>query len=272
MRRFNQADRNRDKLRSSANWQATEALLFQGSLDYSTDDYKKSVYGLQRATQWALNLDGSYALGDDMSIGLFTSFETQRTRFAGNTYTANSAATAVNGATAIDGGCYATIALRNANNKIDPCLNWQTTMKDKTSTLGASFTKSKLLAGKLSLQGSVVYSDGRTDIDVVGGNYVNNPFAGVAGNPTSAIAAYFIPASALPTITAKSLDFRLSGTYKLRADSALRFAYGYQHLTSYDWGYEGSQDGGLTQVLPTREQAPHYTVHSIGISYVMTFR
>ena len=58
----------------------------------------------------------------------------------------------------------------------------------------------------------------------------------------------------------------------MRADSALRFAYGYQHLSSYDWGYEGSQDGGLTQVLPTREQAPHYTVHSIGISYVMSFR
>jgi hypothetical protein len=52
----------------------------------------------------------------------------------------------------------------------------------------------------------------------------------------------------------------------------VRFAYGFQYLRVSDWGYEGSQDGGLTQILPTREQAPHYRVHLIGISYQLSFR
>jgi hypothetical protein len=48
--------------------------------------------------------------------------------------------------------------------------------------------------------------------------------------------------------------------------------YAYQRLRSEDWGYEGSQDGALTQVIPTREQAPAYNVHTLGVAYVASFR
>ena len=272
MRRYDQADRDRNKLRSSVSWQATEKFELQGALDYSQDRYNHSVYGLQKASTGALNLDANYAANDDFSVGVFASFEQMTTRQAGNTYTANSAATNVNGATAIDGGCFATIALRNASNKIDPCLDWTSTTKDKTTTFGASFNKSRLMGGKLSLQGSFAYSAGRTDIDVTGGNYVNNPYAGIAANPTGTIAAYYIPATPLPTVKATSWDFRLTGTWQLKPDVAVRVGYGYQRLRSEDWAYEGSQDGALTQVIPTREQSPVYNIHTLGIAYIASFR
>jgi MtrB/PioB family decaheme-associated outer membrane protein len=271
MRRYNQADRNRDKLRSSATWQIDERFSLQGGLDLSSDHYAHSVYGLQRVTSQAINLDGTFASSENFSVSVFGSLEDQRTRSAGNTYTGNSAATAVNTATAIVGGCFATIALRNANNKIDPCLDWTATNRDQTLTLGANASIKKLMAGKLDLTGSAIYSEARTDYDITGGSYVNNPFAGIAGAATRDIAAFYVPASALPANKVKSLNLYFVGTYRIANEHSLRLAYGFQHLRSSDWGYAGLQDGGLTQVLPTREQAPNYNVHRVGISYVASF-
>jgi len=161
--------------------------------------------------------------------------------------------------------------LRNASNKIDPCLDWTSSTRDRTTTLGLAFTKSKLMAGKVSVTGGVAYSVGKTDIDVTGGSYVNNPYAGVAGNPSAAIAAYYIPAIPLPTTEAKSLELTLAGRFDVNKSSSLRVAYGFKRLRSTDWAYEGMQDGSITTFLPTREQAPTYDVHTIGISYIVSF-
>lgn len=152
MRRFNLANRNRDKLRAAVNWQATETISLQGGLDYNDDRYNKSVYGLTGARSWALNVDGTWAPTDDLSLTLYATTEDQRSKSAGNTYTANSPTAAVNGFTAISGGCFATIALRNASNKTDPCLNWTADMRDKVDTLGLSATRKRLLGGALDLR------------------------------------------------------------------------------------------------------------------------
>ncbi len=272
MRRYDQADRRREKLQGSVQWQASEALSVQAAVDASTDRYLHSTYGLQRVQSQAVHLDGSYARGERWSASLFGSFETQRTRNAGNTYTANSAAANVNGATVVDGGCFPTLALRNASNKIDPCLDWTSNTNDRSTTLGLSFTASRLVGDKLSLTGSAVVSRGSTDMDVTGGSYVNNPFAGIAGNASSAIAAFYIPATPFPTVQVRSTHLQMSGTWKLDDSSAIRLALAHQQRSSSDFSYEGLQDGVLTQVLPTREQAPQYRVNRIGVSYVMIFR
>ena len=272
LRRYNQADRNRESLRAAIDWQASATLMLQAAFDVRADRYTRSVYGLQRASGQALNLDGTYTPSDNLSVNVFASHELQRTRMALNSYTANSAAGNVNGATAIDGGCFATIALRNASNKIDPCLDWKSDTRDTTTTLGTSFSVAKLVGGNLDLTGSASLSQGRTVVDVQGGNYVNNPFAGIAGNATSAIAAYYIAASALPAVELRSLQVQLQAAWRLNADSAIRLGLGQQRVKVVDWAYEGSQDGGPTQFLPTREQAPNARINSIGLSYITSFR
>jgi MtrB/PioB family decaheme-associated outer membrane protein len=274
MRHFNNANRDRNKLRTSAQWQASEMLTFQGGLDYNADSYGESVYGLKQASSWALNLDGTYSPSERVSVSLFYSREDQRSRSAGNSYTANSAVANVGGATVISGGCYADIATRNANNKIDPCLNWSADMRDTIDTLGLSVARTGLLGGSLDVRGSLMLSQLRSDTGVTGGNYVNNPYAGsvAAGAAYPNIAAYYIPATALPTVSTDSIALRLGGAYKLDAASSVRMAYGYQRLKTSDWAYEAMQPGGLTQVLPTGEVAPTYTVHSIGVAYVMAFQ
>src|SRR5450759_3985415 len=124
------------------NWQATDQLSFQGGLDFTGEHYPNSTYGVQDAKGWALNLDGTYALADDVSATVFYTYENQRSITAGNTYTANSNASAItNGQPGVVGlsgnSCdgYTTLQQRNNNNKLDPCLNWSAAMLDKANTV-----------------------------------------------------------------------------------------------------------------------------------------
>ena len=212
MRRFNMADRNRDKLRSSANWQANDALSLQGGLDLNDDRYSNSVYGLQSAKSWASTSKARTARPRTSTSPLLHLRGSAFAQSAGDSYTANSAASSVAGFTTISGGCFATIALRNASNKIDPCLNWNTDMRDKVDTLGLAFTRKKLMSGKLDARGGLTWSQARSDNGVTGGNYANNPLA-VAGAPAGTVAAFFIPATALPTVKTDTIELKLNLRY-----------------------------------------------------------
>lgn len=270
MRRFNMADRLRDKVRASLDWQASERLSLQLGIDANSDDYSHSVYGLKKARSAALNLDGSFAVSDAAYLSTFFSHEDQRSQSAGDSYTANSTAVNVNGFTAISGGCYATIALRNASNKVDPCLNWSADMRDKVDTFGAGYTHKGLVGGKLDLSGSIAVSRAHSTNDVAGGNYANNPLA-VTGAPAGTVAAYYIAAQSLPVVVTNTIDLKLAGRYALSKQAALRVGYRYQHMSSSDWSFDGLGVGGLAGVLPTNEVAPSYSVHTVTVAYLYSF-
>ena len=273
MRRFNMADRNRDKVRASVNWDATEKVSLAGSLDYNNDDYTHSVYGLTSAQSWAFNLEGSFAVTPDFNAVAFYTHEDIQSQSAGISYAANNNNAFVGqaGNTLVSGGCFTTVQARNNNAKIDPCSNWSTDMRDKVDTFGVGFTWKNLMAGKLDVLGDLVYTDARTNINVAGGSYANNPFALAAPAPALAPgvpAILFIPAANLPTATTKTIDVRLSAQYAIDRSSAIRLLYWYAHLNSNDYVYDGMQFGTLTNVIPTNEQPFHYNVHVIGLSYL----
>ncbi len=273
MRRFNMADRNRDKVRSMLNWEATEKLSFQGGIDYNKDDYDNSVYGLKSAKSYALNFEGTYAASDDLSASFFYTYEDIRSKTAGDAYGANSNTANFNGFTAIDPVvCYGTILARNLNGKQDPCLNWSTDMHDKVDTLGLAFRKIGLMGGRLRLGADLTYARQQTDIGVNGGSYVNNTPLAVTGAPAGTIGAFFIAAQNLPTVTVKTTTVRLNGQYQLDKASAIGVIYIYQKLSNNDWAYNGMQFGTGTNYLPTNEQAPNYTVSVVGVSYTYRFR
>jgi MtrB/PioB family decaheme-associated outer membrane protein len=272
LRRYNMADRNRDKVRTSVNWDASETFSVQGSVDLNKDNYNHSVYGLKRAEGWAFNLDSTLTVSETFSASLFYTIENQKSKSAGDAYGSNSATANVNGFTAISPGvCYTTIAARNLNAKQDPCLNWDTDNRDKVDTVGVTARKKGLMAGKLDLGGDLVYARARTDINVNGGSYANNPLA-VAGAPVGTIAAYYIPAAALPTVNTTTTTLRVKGQYALDKDAAVRVSYLVQKMTSNDYMYAGMQFGTGTNYLPTLEQAPNYTVHVVGLTYLLNFR
>jgi hypothetical protein len=243
----------------------------QAGVKVHQDDYAHSVYGLKEANGYAMNLDANYQASEDLNVSAFYTFEDQHSKSAGNTYTANSNATNVGTFTAISGGCYATIATRNLNNKTDPCNNWTADLHDQVDTLGLTMSARNLMGGRLQVKGDVSVTHAVTDTTFGGGNYVNNPLA-VAGAPAGTIAAFYIPATSLPKVTTKTFDLRVMADYAVDKMRTVRLGYAYSYLYSQDWAYDGMQAGGLTQMLPSYEQSPNYSVHAIAVSYVMRFR
>lgn len=279
LRRFNMADRNRDKVRTSLNWQANEAFSLQASFDYDNDNYQNSVYGLQSAKGRTLNLEGAYDVSEDLSTSVFYTNEDKTSNNAGDAYGANAPLTASNvfvgnaGNTAISPVvCYATIAGKVRDAKVDPCLQWSNQMHDKVDTLGWTFKKKGLMAGKLDLTAAVIWTRARTDIDVTGGSYVANPQAALASVvQPGGIANYYIAASAFPTVTTDTSEVRVTGRYAMDKKSAVRISYGYAQTKAVDWSYDGYQFGTGTNYLPTNEQSPNYVVQTLGIAYIFSF-
>jgi len=275
MRRFDVANRNRNRVRSSLDWQATERLSAQGSLELSDDNYTQSVYGLQRSTSWAVNFDTTYALGDRFVASAFYTHEDQRFRTAGDAYGSNSTTAFVGraGNTVVTGGCFNTVLAKNQNAKVDPCLNWVGNMTDRADTVGLSLMRQKFLWRRLDITGDLVFSQARTDVAVRGGSYANNPFA-LAGAPvltSGAPAALYIPAANLPPVTTRTLDFRLTGRINVANSGEVRAFYEVQRLKATDFAYDGMQFGSGTEQLPTLERASDYTVHVVGVSFGYRF-
>lgn len=279
LRRFNMADRNRDKVRTSLNWQANESFSLQASYDYDNDSYQNSAYGLLSSQGRTLNLEGAYDVAEDFSTSVFYTNEDKNSKNGGNAYGANAPLTAANvfvgnaGNTNISPSvCYATIAGKVKDAKVDPCLQWSNQMRDKVDTLGWTFKKKGLMAGKLDLVAAVVWSRARTDIDVTGGSYVANPLAALTtvAQP-GGVANYYIAASALPTVTTDTAEFKVTGRYALNKKSSVRMSYGYAQTKAVDWSYDGYQFGSGTNYLPTNEQSPNFTVQTLGIAYIFSF-
>jgi hypothetical protein len=271
LRQYNMADRNQDKFKAAINWQASEEWSAQAGVKAHKDDYANSVYGLKEASGWSLNLDANYQASEDLSMSAFYTLEDQHAKSAGNTYTANSVTPNATSLATVSGGCFNTLGTRNANNKIDPCNNWTADLHDQIDTLGLAFTAKVMMSGKLQVKGDISITHAVTDTAFTGGNYAANPLFGTPAL-TGNIAAYYISATALPKVTTKTFDLHLTADYAVDKMRTVRVGYAYSYMYSQDWAYEGLQPGGLTQLLPTYEQSPNYSVHALAVSYVLRFR
>jgi MtrB/PioB family decaheme-associated outer membrane protein len=271
MRRFNMADRDRDRVRSSIEWQSTDRLSLQGAVEFDNDDYLHSQYGLQKSTPWNVSLDASYVLSDRMTINGFYTHEDIKSQMAGDGYVANSNVAFVGraGNTVVDGSCYTTVLSRNLNSKLDPCLIWTADSHDRADTVGVTFARNGLMAHRLNLSADLLFTRAQTDIGVIGGSYANSPFA-LAGAPVLSAgvpAAYLIPTADLPPVVTHTFDLRLGAQWAVNKDSDVNLVYVYERSETKDFAYQGTQFGTGTEQLPTLEQAPDYAVNVIALYF-----
>jgi MtrB/PioB family decaheme-associated outer membrane protein len=276
MRRFNLADRDRDRVRYSVDWQATDRLSLTTNGEYDRNDYLNSLYGLQKSTNWAVGLDGTYSLSDRLTTSAFYTHEDQRSRTAGDGFGSNTNVAFIGraGNTVVAGSCYQTVLDRNENGKNDPCLRWDSNTHDRAETFGLTFAWNGLLRHKLDLSTDLVYSRAQTDIAVDGASYANNPFALKAPAPVlpaGTPAVYLIPAADLPAVVTRTFDVRLSGRYALTQKSDVRLVYEYARTKIDDFAYQGLQFGTGTEQLPTLQQAPNYVVQVVALFYRYRF-
>ncbi len=291
---YNMAKRNRDRVRASLDWQASDALSLQGGVDYKHDNYPDSSYGLLKSTDWAFSLDGDLRLGEDLSLSAFYNHEDQSNDSAGNSAsngsvsasaaagTAYKTATGATGTNStVAGGCIASSSttgltnptqfqIYNNNTKISPCTGWTSDIHDRADTIGLAFKKNHLVVPKLALSGDVSYTRSVTSNGMGGGNYSAPSYAAYAAN---APAETYVNATALPDVVVNSLQLRLLGSYRLSKDSSVRLGYTFTHLQVTDYTYPSTMPAYTSSsVMPAMAQAPGYSVSTVGVSYTLQVR
>ena len=271
-RQFFLADRNRDKLRGTLNFVASEKLSLDGKLDLNRDEFKNSQWGLRKSESWVLGLDAGYRATDNVSLHANYTYEDMKSNFdtvsvarlvvanpqvTGATTTASGPA---NTATTCAGS---TLAIANtANNWLDPCRRWGMQQADKVDTVGLGFKAGGLMGGRLQLDGDLVYSRSRSPITVNGGMYTTNGTTNV-----------WYAAQSLPEIVSTVTELRLAGQYKIDKAASLRLSYLGQHLSSADFQLDAYTNPIFHgSFLSTGMTSPVYTVHVLGVSYLYSFR
>jgi MtrB/PioB family decaheme-associated outer membrane protein len=267
------ADRNRTKLRSSLNYDASENLSLQAGLDYNKDGYENSPFGLKKSESWVLNLDGTLVVNDKLSFNGFYTQEDMKVRLESLAIARGlTTTTLVPHVSGPPCAAYTNVAnTLPADYFTDPCRQWSQVQADKINTFGLGFKYKGLLAGKLELQGDVSYSRAKSPISVTGGTYYNN------GVPNSATGNGYIAAQSFPDITSEMTDLRLTGTYTIDKASGVRLSYIYRRLKSADWAYDAYTNSPLgvlavQNFLGPGITSPNYTVQVVGVSYIYRFR
>ncbi|MGZ5039378.1 MAG: MtrB/PioB family decaheme-associated outer membrane protein [Usitatibacter sp.] len=266
------ADRQRDKVRSQLNFQATDAMTVQASLDYNRDHYDP-LYGLKEAKSWVFGLDSAMAVNEAVSFTLFYTYEDMKTSMDSLAIARGVSSTIlvphVSGPPCAP---YTNVAnTLPADYATDPCRQWSQSQGDKVHTLGLSGRWRGLMAGRLELAGELTYTHARTPISVSGGTYYSN------GVPNSATANVFVGAESFSDITSELTQLRLAALYALDKSSAIRFGYTYGRLKSSDWAYDAFAQSALgvlaiQNYIGPAITSPNYNVNVVGVSYVYRFR
>jgi hypothetical protein len=270
--RFNTTNRDRQKITSYLDYQVTSKLTMGLGGDYRNDNYPNSNFGLQSSSNWGINLDSSYAFNQDTSAQLFYSYQDINNKSNGMSY-GNNSNTGSTTANTVVSTCSNPFnpnnTIRGMNNtaKIDPCRMWNTNMSDNVDTVGFGVKHKGFLNGKLDVNGDFLYSFARTLIGVSGGSYSKTTPATTTAGPY-----YYNPAVDMPTVKTQMYQFKVGAKYIINKPSALHLSYMYQYMFSSDYVYTGMQTSGTPQgVMPTFEQAPSYSNHVVGLSYIYNF-
>jgi MtrB/PioB family decaheme-associated outer membrane protein len=75
LRKYTQADIDRDRFEFMMNVYPFEPLAFSGSFSYGKDDYHDSPYGLTDADYYSFSIDGDYTLSDELRFNVFYIYE-----------------------------------------------------------------------------------------------------------------------------------------------------------------------------------------------------
>lgn len=277
-RQYFLADRNRDKVRGSVNFQATDALALQAGVDYNKDDYSNSPYGLKNSDSWVLNLDGTLTASENLSFNAYFSHEDKKSQLDSLAVTRATRASDTANVTFphASGNCatFTTPTGRFPDDfGSDPCRNWSESQTDRVDTIGLGVKASGLMSGKFDFSGDVAYSRARTPISMTGGSYASNGLA--------TLNTVFVPATSFPDITSEMIEVRLSGKYTLDKTSAIRVNYLYRNLKSNDWQWDAylstpgtnlSSAVTMPGMVGTNLASPNYTVNVVSVYYIYSFR
>ena len=269
------APRDRNKVRGTLNYQATDQLGFGTRVEYMHDNFPDSQYGLQKVESVALNLDTAYSYNERTSYNAFYTYEDRKSNVSslvigrGNSTTILDRPAFTNPCT----GYFAAAGHLPSDLGTDPCRQWMQEQADRVHTVGVAAKWLGLGSDRFDLDANLTYSYARTPISVTGGAYFGNGSTA----PAPAFNNIFIGAENLPDVTTQYLQLRLDGVYALDKVSAIRLVYIFGHLKTNDWQWDAYANSPLgVLAVPTYPgpmiTSPDYNVSVFGISYIYRFR
>jgi MtrB/PioB family decaheme-associated outer membrane protein len=220
LRKFDEADRTRDRVELLASITPLESLSFTATYSLIQDDFDNSPLGLQESMGWGLG--GDLAYSPFKWLSLFVNYMREEFR-----YDQLSRSRAVTGATTFD----------------FPDFNWRSKNTDTVDTYGAGADVS-LIPNRLNLRLSYSFSDADTII---------NSFNPVT--PTSGTAAQNLTATAVdfPLANTNLITLIAALRYNLTRNWSLKGEYRWEQFRETDWGTDLIGLSGLTNLPPTTD-------------------
>lgn len=228
MRKFNYADRERDKVRLSVNLAPHEMVTLQFRADYNRDNYDNSILGLTDSRSESYTLDASFVPRSNLSFYAFYTYDNIKSNQVGRSFTSTNK-----------------VALATP---ITSTNDWFMAADDRVDTIGVGFKLTEI-ASRLELGGEYIYSDAVGKINVVTGSAITP-----AGLP-------------LPDLVSRLNSLQLYGKYKIDKNGTLRVSFWHQKLRTADWAFDNVTPATLANVITTGQLSPNYSVNVFGISY-----
>jgi len=212
------ADRDRDKVRLTVGWNATEKLDLQGRVEVAKDEYGGRTLGTQDGNAQFYSLDAAYRLSDNWSFTAWLSRDDTRA----NLLDCANAATSNSGQI---GACPDTTA--------DPI--WRAHLRNVGNALGVGI-KGKP-HGKVELGADFQLSNDRAE-------FRNGP------TPPGV--------TAVPDTKYNRSVTRLTGRYLLEKNSGIRVQYVHDRFSTNDWTWDTWTYADGTRILPNSQQTVNF--------------
>jgi MtrB/PioB family decaheme-associated outer membrane protein len=138
-------------------------------------------------------------------------------------------------------------AFRPGVSLTDPALRWTQDSRDRVHTLGVGLSWAAI-PNKLDIDFDYNFSLAETDIDFEAGSTQ--------------------PPEAAPTLNTDRHTVQVTADWRLKEDRRLRFGYTFEYFDADDFALDGIGVNSMPRVLTFGNEAPDYTAHVFGVSYV----
>lgn len=235
LRKYYLADRDRDRVQLRADFHPGATVNLGAAFAYNRDDYRNSVFGLNRADMRSLSLDAGWTPMDELQLTAFVTVDRYSSEQTGRAFTA---------------------APGQAD---DPDRNWWVDARDRFRTWGLSGELTDAgrhvewlrLSRQLDLGAEITWSRSRGLIDVDSGPALDT--------------------EALPDLYSKLNHYRLHASYRLDDRSAVRAAWTHERYASRDFALDMTDPATVSNVIALGERSPNHSVNWVTLSYYRSF-
>ena len=247
LRKFDEADRTRDRVEILASITPIETLNFTATYSLLQDDFDDSPLGLQESRGWSAGGDLAYTPFPWLSFFVnYTHEEFKYDQLSRSRPVITNLNTAT---TVLQPGCAFSTPSAAVSNAVCDFVdfNWRSVNRDTVDTYGVGADIS-LIPNRLNLKLSYSFSDADTEINSF------NPITPTSGQPPGA-------ASNSQRVTATAFNFPVANTnlhtliaalrYNLTKNLSVKGEYRWEQFNETDWGTDAIGLSGLTTFPPT---------------------